>query len=241
MAMNDININLKIANLSAEKRALLELKLKNRKNTRNLKYQTISPRENRDSALLSFAQQRLWFLAQLEPNSSLYNMPHAVILSGDLNIEVLRQALDAIVVHHEIIRTNYLAENGNPIQVIAAPRLVELSIIDLQQYKQAEQETQVQKLLQQESQRPFNLASDMMIRGCLLKLAPQEHILLLVMHHIASDGWSMGILWEQLTQLYQAFLNDRPNPLKSLPIQYADYAVWQREWLSGEVLNKQLI
>ena len=237
MTMNDINQ--KIANLSAEKRALLELKLKNRKNTHNSKYQTISPRENRNSGTLSFAQQRLWFLAQLEPNSPFYNIPKAVRLSGDLNVQILQQALDAIVCHHEIVRTNYISENGDPIQVIKAPQSVELPIIDLLQYEQAEWD-QVQKLLQQESQRPFNLESDMMLRGCLLKLAPQEHILLLVMHHIASDGWSMGILWEQLTQLYQAFLNGQPNPLETLPIQYADYAVWQREWLSDEILDRQL-
>ena len=240
MTMNDINP--KIANLSAEKRALLKLKLQNRKNknNHNLKYQTISPRENRNNAPLSFAQQRLWFLAQLEPNSPFYNISKAVRLSGDLNVQILQQALDAIVCHHEILHTNYISENGDPIQVIAAPRAVELPIIDLQQYGQVERETQVQKLLQQESQRPFNLESDVMLRGCLLKLAPQEHILLSVMHHIASDGWSMGILWEQLTQLYQAFLNDRPNPLETLPIQYADYAVWQKEWLSDEILDRQL-
>ena len=189
---------------------------------------------------LSYAQQRLWFLNQLESNSSFYNILNAVRFKGELNIRVLQQALDAIVTQHEIIRTNYQQENGNPIQVIAAPQSIELPIIDLRQYEPAEQETQVQKLLQQESQRPFDLASDLMLRGCLLQLAPQEHILLLVMHHIASDGWSMGILWEQLTQLYQAFLDGKPNPLETMSIQYADYAVWQREWLSGEVLDKQL-
>ena len=237
-----MNINQKIANLSAEKRALLELKLKKNKNknTNTSKYQTISPRENRNSALLSFAQQRLWFLDQLEPNSTVYHISRALRLSGELNIQVLKQALDAIVTHHEVLRTNYIAENGNPIQVIAAPQSVELPIIDLQQYGQAEQETQIQKLLTQERQRPFNLSSDIMLRGCLLKLAPQGHILLLIMHHIASDGWSMGILWQQLTQLYQAFLDGQPNPLEPLPIQYADYAVWQREWLTGEVLDKKL-
>ncbi|NBD32275.1 MAG: amino acid adenylation domain-containing protein [Cyanobacteria bacterium] len=214
-----------------------QLKFKN-KNTR--KYQTISPREKRDSLPLSFAQQRLWFLDLLEPNSPFYNIPEAVRLQGDLNIQVLQQALDAIVAHHEILRTNYVTENGNPIQRLAASQSVELLIVDLQHYGQAEQETQIQRLLQQESQRPFSLASDMMLRGCLLQLAPQEHVLLLVMHHIASDAWSMGILWEQLTQLYQAFLDRQPNPLETLPIQYADYAVWQREWLSGEVLDQQL-
>ena len=233
-------IDQKIANLSAEKRALLELRLKNRKNAHNLRYQTISPREKRNRTPLSFAQQRLWFLAQLEPDSHFYNISKAVKLTGDLNVPVFQQALDAVVAHHEVLHTNYIAENGNPIQVVTVPRSVELSIVDLQQYERAEQETQIQKLLQQESQRTFDLTSDMMLRGCLLKLAPQEYILLLVMHHIASDGWSIGILWQQLTQLYQAFLEERPNPLKTLPVQYADYGVWQREWLSGEILDRQL-
>jgi amino acid adenylation domain-containing protein len=220
------------------------------------KYQTISPREKRpkgyakryalalasrrDRAPLSFAQQRLWFLAQLEPNNPFYSIPWSVKLSGELNIPVLQQALDAIVTHHEVLHTNYIAENGNPVQVIAAPKSVELAVIDLQHYGEAEQEAQIQKLLQQESQQPFDLSSDMMLRGCLLTLAPQEHILLLVMHHIAADGWSIGILWKQLTQLYQAFLNGQPNPLEKLPIQHTDYAVWQREWLSGERLDQQL-
>ena len=195
----------------------------------------------RDSQLpLSFAQERLWFLDRLESNSSLYYLSRAVRLNGNLNVRVLQQALDAIVARHETLRTNYFAENDNPIQIITAPQAVELQVIDLQQYEPAERETQLQKLLQQESQRPFNLTSDIMLRGCLLQLAPQEQVLLLVMHHIASDGWSMGILWKQLTQVYQAFLNGQPNPLPKLPIQYADYAVWQRNWLSGEVLDQQL-
>ena len=203
-------------------------------------YQPILPREKGDGTPLSFAQQRLWFLDRLEPNSSFYNMPHAVRLKGELKIELLQQALNAIVAQHEVIRTNYKSENGSSIQVIAASQSVELPIIDLQQYDSTQQQSQVQKLLQQESQKPFDLASDLMLRSCLLQLAPSEHILLVVMHHIASDGWSMGILWSQLTQIYQAFNDGKPNPLQTLPIQYADYAVWQREWLSGEVLDKQL-
>ena len=233
------DINQKIANLSAEKKALLELKLRN-KNTHTSKSQAISPRENRDSYPLSFAQQRLWFLDRLESNSSFYNIPEAVRLIGDLKIQILQQALDAIVAHHKILRTNYTAENGKPLQVIKAPRSVELQIINLQHYEPAERENQVQTILQRESQRPFDLAADMMIRGCLLQLASEEQVLLIVMHHIASDGWSMGIFWQQLTTLYRAFLDGKPNPLPKLPIQYANYAVWQQEWLSGEVLDKKL-
>ena len=214
-------------------------------NTKRLNYSTELPiqpiaRNQERDLPLSFAQQRLWFLDQLEPNNPFYNIPKAIRLNGNLNIQILEQALDAIVAHHEILRTNYICKNGNPIQVIAAPQSVQLQIIDLQEYEKAERETQVQTILQQESQRPFNLASDMMLRGCLLQLGHTEYVLLLVMHHIASDGWSMGILWSQLTQLYKAFKIGKPNPLTKLPIQYADYAVWQRKWLTGEVLERQL-
>ncbi|MEM7593187.1 MAG: amino acid adenylation domain-containing protein, partial [Cyanobacteria bacterium P01_A01_bin.83] len=201
--------------------------------------ESIRPVSRQGNIPLSFAQERLWFLNQLEPNSAFYNIPGAVRLNGNLNLQILQQALDAIVAHHEILRINYISEEGKPIQVIASPQSLELQVIDLQQYEQAE-ETQVQKLLQQESQRPFDLASDLMLRGCLLQLAPQEYILLLVMHHIASDGWSIGILWEQLSKLYQAFSEGKSNPLGTPPIQYADYAFWQRERLSGEILNQQL-
>ena len=226
----------------AERKAEIIVLLQNTNlsgNSTELPIQPI-PRKPDQDLPLSFAQQRLWFLDQLEPNSPLYNIPKAVRLNGDLKIQILQQTLDAIVAHHEILRTNYISKNGNPIQVIAAPQSVELQIISLQQYGKAEREIQVKTLLQQESQRPFNLASDMMLRGCLLQLGHTEYVLLLVMHHIASDGWSMGILWNQLTQLYKAFLEDKPNPLTKLPIQYADYAVWQREWLTGGVLDKQL-
>ncbi|MEL7406243.1 MAG: amino acid adenylation domain-containing protein [Cyanobacteria bacterium J06558_2] len=199
-----------------------------------------SERENHSKIPLSYAQQRLWFLHQLEPNNPFYNISKAVRLSGDLNIQVLQQALDAIVVYHEILHTNYISENGNPRQIINTPKSVELRIIDLQHFRKAEQELEVAKILKQESQRSFDLTSDMMLRVCLLQLAQQECVMLLLMHHIAADGWSVDVLEEQLTKLYQAFLGGKPNPLKILPIQYADYALWQRKCLSGEVLDKQL-
>lgn len=195
---------------------------------------------NRDNVPLSFAQQRLWFLDRLEPDSPFYNLSWAEKLQGDLNLEILQQSLDAIVVQHEILRTTYITENGSPKQSIATPRSVELSIFDLQQCSGTEREDRIQTLLQQQTQRSFNLSSDLMFRGCLIQLAPQESVLLLVMHHIATDGWSVGIFWEQLIALYTAFLNGKSNPLTALPIQYADYAVWQRAWLIGEVLDTQL-
>ncbi|MBD2355858.1 amino acid adenylation domain-containing protein [Tolypothrix sp. FACHB-123] len=203
-------------------------------------YQAIPPRENPDVAPLSFAQEPLWLLDQLEPHNSIYNLPFAVRLQGELNLPVLQQALDAIAVHHEAVRTNFIAENGVPRQVINPPQPVELKIIDIQETGEAERESQIAQLLQQESQRPFYLESDLMLRGCLLKLAPQEHILLLAMHHIVSDGWSISLVWQQLGELYQAFLDNQPNPLPTLPIQYADYATWEKAWLTGEVLEQQL-
>ncbi|KYC40344.1 non-ribosomal peptide synthetase [Scytonema hofmannii PCC 7110] len=201
---------------------------------------TIPRRTNRDSAPLSYVQQQLWFLAQLKPDSAAYNIVEAIQLQGDLKVDVLQKSLDAIVVHHEALRTNFIAEDGNPVQVIGEPRSVELKVIDLKDCPLSARASVVKQQLQDEAHRPFNLASDLMLRGCLFELSPQEHVLLLVMHHIATDGWSMSILFEQLTSLYKAFTNNLPNPLPELPIQFADYVVWQHQWLEGEVLEKQL-
>ncbi|MEC4812177.1 MAG: amino acid adenylation domain-containing protein [Scytonema sp. PMC 1069.18] len=203
-------------------------------------YQAIIRVANRQSVPLSFAQQRLWFLEQLEPNSATYHIPEVLWLQGDLNIAVLQQCLDTIVAYHEVLRTNFIASNGEPVQMIGEPRSVELKVINIEDCAETEYATVVQQILQDEIQRPFNLASDLMLRGCLLVRSPQEHILLLVMHHIASDGWSMSILFSLLATLYEEFINGSPKPLLELPIQYADYAVWQRQWLLGEVLAKQL-
>ncbi|WP_138497554.1 amino acid adenylation domain-containing protein [Nostoc sp. PA-18-2419] len=200
----------------------------------NPQNQIIPEIASQKSAPLSFAQQRVWFLQQLEPNSRAYIISDAQRLTGELNIGVLQQALDAIVVHHQALRTNFIKSvDGSPIQVIATPRPVELKIIKLTQ-------EQAQCLLNQEAQSPFNLESDLMLRASLLQINQTEQILLLVMHHIASDGWSMGILWQQLAAVYEAFLNGKPSPLAKLPIQYPDFAVWQRQWLSGEVLLSQI-
>jgi amino acid adenylation domain-containing protein len=189
---------------------------------------------------LSFAQQRLWFLDRIEPNSSSYNIPEAVELTGSLDVQILQQALDAIVSHHEVIRTNYLTVDDNPIQVINPPAPIQLEILDLQQVPVTEQQSQAQAYLHQASRKPFNLATDLMLRCSLVQLAPNQHIFLATMHHIASDAWSMGLFWQQLGQVYNALCAHKPNPLLPLQIQYADYAVWQREWLSGEVIAQQL-
>ncbi|MEH1952720.1 amino acid adenylation domain-containing protein [Nostoc sp.] len=196
--------------------------------------QTIPQIANRESAPLSFAQQRVWFLQQLQPDSRAYILSKAQHLTGTLNTDVLQHSLDAIVGHHEALRTNFITSlDGSPIQVIGPPRSVELKVIKVTP-------EQVECLLNQEAQRPFNLETDLMLRATLLQIDEQQHILLLVMHHIASDGWSIGILWQQLAAVYKAFLSSKPSPLPKLPIQYADFAVWQQAWLSGEILSSQI-
>ncbi|PSB02088.1 non-ribosomal peptide synthetase [Merismopedia glauca] len=200
-------------------------------------YQIIPQRANQDSAPLSFSQERLWFLQQLEPDRSDYHFCLAVRLKGHLNLTALQQALDAVVAHHEVLRTNFINEEGNPIQVIRPPHPVKLLVVDLQEYLQPQRLTEVERLLQQESQRIFDLSQDLMLRGCLLQIAPDEQILLLAMHHIAIDGGSTAILSKELSELYKAFSSGQPSLLPELHIQYADYAVWQRQWLQGEVLE----
>ncbi|GAB1540889.1 hypothetical protein NUACC21_35580 [Scytonema sp. NUACC21] len=206
-----------------------------------LENHTIPRLANGCSTPLSFAQQRVWFLEQLEPNSPTYIISQAFRLQGALDIGVLQQSLDAIVTHHEALRTNFMTSvDGSPIQVVREPRSVELKVIDFTRHQNRETHSQVLDELNREAHRPFNLSSDLMLRAALYRVDYQEYVLLLVMHHIASDGWSMGILWQQLATVYEAFSKNLPNPLPKLPIQYADFAIWQRQQLSGQVLKQQL-
>ena len=200
----------------------------------------IKPISRSKDLLLSFAQQRLWCLNQLEPNNSANNIPKAVRLSGVLDKEALQKAFDAIVSRHEALRATYVSLNGKPMQVIAESQIVEMLTIDLSQQPAVDRETEVQRLLTKEIQRPFDLSCDLMLRTMLLRLDDQEHVLLIVMHHIAADGWSMGILFRELVVLYEAFSTGSSLSLKELPIQYADFAHWQQQWLQGEVLEAQL-
>jgi amino acid adenylation domain-containing protein len=196
----------------------------------------IPRREAGGGTPLSFAQQRLWFLDQLEPDSGLYNIPIALRLSGPLDVAALRKTLDAIVARHEVLRTTFAAVDGVPAQIIGRERPVELRVTDVGRLPTPE----VEKLLREESSRPFDLSSDLPLRAALLKLEAEEHILLVVMHHIASDGWSMGAFYRELSIFYEAFCRGGVASLPELPIQYADFTVWQRHWLQGEVLEKQL-
>ena len=189
---------------------------------------------------LSFAQQRLWFLDQFEPGSSFYNMPSAARLSGRLDAAAMGRTLNEIVRRHEALRTRFASVDGTPAQVIAPALEVALPLTDLSELPAAEREAKALWLAQDEAQAPFDLAAGPLLRAALIRLAPQEHIIVLTLHHIVSDGWSMGVLVEEIAALYGAYAQGLPSPLPALAIQYADFAHWQREWLSGEVLERQL-
>ena len=189
---------------------------------------------------LSFAQQRLWFLDQLVPENPFYNMPAAVQLQGHLNLKAFQQAFNAIVQRHETLRTTFTQVDGQPTQVIAPNLNLHLPVIDLQQVPAVDRDTTIQRLATEEAHRPFKLTMGPLLRVTLLKLAETEHILLLTLHHIISDGWSMGVLMQELGALYTAFLRNEPSPLYALPIQYADFAQWQRRSLQGDILESQL-
>ncbi|OKH46951.1 non-ribosomal peptide synthetase [Calothrix sp. HK-06] len=230
-----LNLLFEKPTISSFAEAIVQTNLYSTKNLDNQIPQLV----NRQSAPLSFAQQRMWFVNQLEPNSGAYLVTSAKRLQGKLSLNILQQSLDAIAAHHETIRTNFItSDDGNLIQVIRAPRPIEMKVINLTQEQSKDE--QAQRILNQESRRPFNLTSDLMLRATLIQIDEQEHILLLVMHHIASDGWSTAILWQQLANVYKAILNNKPFAGAQLSIQYADFAAWQRQWLSGEVLNTQL-
>ncbi len=208
------------------------------------------PRRRQDRAPLSFAQERLWFLDQLEPGNPAYNIARAVRLSGMLKPGALEQSLLEIQRRHETLRTRFVAVHGQAVQVLApAPSLrgaempiedLALPVIDLRSLPEDERESEAQRLANKEARQPFDLAQGPLLRTTLLWLAEDEYILLLTMHHIVSDGWSMDVLFRELFALYQAFSAGEPSSLPELPIQYADYALWQREWLKGSTLDAQL-
>jgi amino acid adenylation domain-containing protein len=182
---------------------------------------------------LSFAQQRLWFLDRLDPNQPLYNVHRAVRLRGILDVTALQRALDALVARHEVLRTIFAPGDDGPVQVIAAQRVVPMAIRNPGDDPAQRGEADVRRLLQDEVRRPFDLSADVMLRAALFRLQDNEHVLLLVTHHIAADGWSMAVLLGELAVLYEAFAAGKPSPLSELPIQYADFTLWERRRLEG--------
>ncbi|MCT7979017.1 non-ribosomal peptide synthetase [Laspinema olomoucense] len=189
---------------------------------------------------LSFAQQRLWFLDRLVPNNPFYNMPTAVRLTGEVNIEVLEAAFNEIKRRHEGLRTCFPEGEGQGRQEIQAHFSLPIHVLNLQNLSPPEQEKQLERMITQEALRPFNLATGPLLRISLIQLSESEHLLMLNMHHIISDGWSIGVLIQELGILYSAFVQGKSSPLPELGFQYADFAHWQREWLQGEILEHQL-
>ncbi|MET0398889.1 MAG: non-ribosomal peptide synthase/polyketide synthase, partial [Longimicrobiaceae bacterium] len=189
---------------------------------------------------LSFAQQRLWVVDRLEPGSPAYNMPAALRLRGALDAAALRASLDALVARHETLRTTFAEEGGVPVQLIHPAAPVALRELDLRGLPQVEREAEAGRLASDEALTPFDLARGPLLRSTLLRLADDEHVLLFTLHHVVSDGWSMQVLTREVSALYTAFSRGEEPRLAELPVQYADYAVWQRAWLSGDVLEAQI-
>ncbi|HET8841971.1 MAG TPA: amino acid adenylation domain-containing protein, partial [Ktedonobacteraceae bacterium] len=189
---------------------------------------------------LSFAQQRLWFFNQLKSGSTAYHLPVAVRLDGILDVDAFERSLSELVRRHEILRTTFPEQEGAPLQVIHPANGFPLPHLDLSEWPDQKSEVEIQRLAEAEAERPFDLERGPLLRGWLLRLGPQEHVLLLTMHHIVSDGWSNAVIVGELTTLYGAYHAGRPSPLPELPIQYADFAAWQRQWLRDEVLEAHL-
>ncbi|HEU0078085.1 MAG TPA: condensation domain-containing protein, partial [Longimicrobiaceae bacterium] len=195
----------------------------------------------RDGELpLSFAQQRLWFIDQLEPGSATYNMPFPLRLRGALDVGALEGALSELVRRHESLRTVFATVDGEPVQVIQPAGERRLDVIDLRDRAESERETEVRRLLTEDAGRPFDLTRGPLLRTTLVRTGEADYTLLVNMHHIVSDGWSMGVLTREVSALYGAFSEGRPSPLPELEVQYADYAAWQRGWLVGETLERQI-
>ncbi|MFF8393053.1 amino acid adenylation domain-containing protein [Streptomyces sp. NPDC016172] len=219
--------------LSAERSALLTLELARRK-ALALKPRRL-PREGAEPCFpLSYAQERLWFLEQADPGSTAYVMPGALRLRGALDLPALSGALNEIVRRHEVLRTTFPDQDGRPEQRIGQPRPVRLPVLDVTG------EDEVAAAFRAETTTPFDIASDLMVRARLLRLSDDHHVLVLGLHHIAADGWSLGVLLGELGALYDAFRRGVPSPLPELETQYADYAVWQREWLGTGPLDAQI-
>jgi amino acid adenylation domain-containing protein len=196
---------------------------------------------SRDGSLpLSFAQQRLWFLDQFDPGSPVYIIPFAVQLAGPLDLTALERSFNELVGRHESLRTTFPIIDGNPEQFVASTLNFVLAVRNLQDTSEAERQLTVNRLASEEAIRPFDLAEGPLFRATLLRFHDDDHVLLFNMHHIVSDGWSMAVLFRELSALYKAFSEGQSSPLHDLRIQYADYTLWQREWLQGDALKQQL-
>ncbi len=225
--------------LSAEKSALFTLLLK-KKRIELARVSPITRSMEAGPCPLSFAQQRLWFLDQLEPGSVAYNIPALMWLPDALNADVLKRTLDEVVRRHEVLRTVFVSEGGQPYQLVREHIPQILEVTDLSHLPQVERDAEARRRMSEEAQRPFDLERGPLFRASLLRLGAKDHVLLMTMHHIIADGWSLEVLDRELRAIYRAYAQGGESPLEELGIQYGDYARWQREWLQGEVLEEQL-
>ncbi|WNM63149.1 non-ribosomal peptide synthetase [Candidatus Nitrospira neomarina] len=201
---------------------------------------TITSQARSETLPLSFAQERLWFLDRFEPGSPFYNIPASMRILGSINKKALSSAIGALISRHEVLRTVFDEEDGRPVQRILPEMDVIITPYDLRQRSEIERELEAKKLIAEEARRSFNLVQGPLFRVALIHLSEEQHILLVSMHHIIADGWSMGIVLRELNDLYMAFALGQPHKLPPLQLQYADFAIWQREWLTGDVLARQL-
>ncbi len=229
--------------LSAAQRAQLEERLQRafRSSQRPLEVRTSIPRRAPGTELpLALGQERLWFLDQLEPGTPVYNLCHAVRLRGSFNLPALERALNLIVGRHESLRTNFRADEGRPLQVVLPERILPLVDVDLMEVPVAARETEVRSRLQAEARRPFDLATDLLLRALVVRVSPHEHVVLLTMHHIISDGWSIGVLFRELAKAYAEYCRGETPMLAELPVQFGDFALWERQQLQGPTFNESI-
>ncbi|MDA9762113.1 amino acid adenylation domain-containing protein, partial [Desulfobacterales bacterium] len=225
--------------LSEVKRLLLQKRLRGQ-SIKTAKAAHIPQRVDNGPSVLSFSQQRLWFLHQLEPDSHAYNITFSYRLQGSLDVTAFEHSLNEIVKRHEALRTTFVSVNGEPTQVISSSVELPLSVLGMEGLPEDEKEKKVHSAVFEESRHNFDLSKGPVFRTTLLRCSATEYFFIFVVHHIAFDGWSAGVFLRELGLLYTAFSAGQPSPLSELPIQYADYAVWQREWLQGGVLEDQL-
>lgn len=229
-----------IAALSPEKLQLLAQKLNQKQGNVVSRNQILPQSRNSNLLPLSFSQQRLWYLDQLEPGNPAFNICQSMRLIGLLNVPALEQSFQEVVYRHEILRTTFTVVDGQPLQVINPTTVFKLKLLNLQELSPSQKQTEVSRIANEEIKFTFDLTKDSLLRVNLVQLEAREYALFVSMHHIIADGWSIDVLIREITTLYEAFSRGYSSPLPELPIQYADFAIWQRRWLQGQELDTQI-
>jgi amino acid adenylation domain-containing protein len=241
MSVLKSDVSARRSKLTPEQLALLEKRLRGQAAVTDVTApESIGRRPLQERPPLSFAQQRLWFLDQLDPGNSFYNVPRALRFKGPINRPALEQSLTEITRRHEALRTTFPSDNGEPVQVIGTPGPVRIPLVDLCHLADDERENAARQIAASEAATGFDLALGPLLRVVVIRLSAEDNLVLLTMHHIVTDGWSMGVLIKEVTTLYDSFSRGRPSPLPELQVQYADFSYWQQQRLRGEELEKHL-